>query len=131
MGVAGSGEFRAATHGIWGVLICRDELVGVCGYAYDSDHQQKSGGRKETYRFLLSVLVHAQADEQGDGIYEYHYREIVCDLDMIGLYLHAEGKGEEHGSEHRLRQPLLPAMAFPAILVSVSLCPVTGKVSQG
>ena len=105
MSLAVSRKFRAAAHGVWSIFVCRYELVGVCRNSDDSYNQQKSRSCEETAKLRASFLIYAQAYQLSQSIDEDDDREIVSYLDMVGLYLHAEGKGEKHRSEDGLRKP--------------------------
>ena len=105
MAVAVGSEFRAAAHGVWGVFVCWDELVGVGGYAYAADREQQGRCRKEVFQMGAFLLVYAKAYQKAEGIYEDDDCQIICYLDMVGLYLEAEGKGEKDGAQNGQRKP--------------------------
>ena len=111
MAVAVGGKFRAASHGVWSVLVCRDEFVGVGCDTDASDDQKQCRGCEEIPELCLLVLPYV--DQQRDCIYEYYNGKVICDLDVVCLDLHAEGECEENSSEDGLRQPFLAGECRP------------------
>ena len=105
MGVAVGREFRASTHGVWGVFVSRDELVGIGRYSDTSHNKKKSRSDEESLELYSLCLVDAETDEQCDGIDEDDNCEIICDLDVVGLDLHAESEGEECSAKDSLWKP--------------------------
>ena len=105
MAVAVGREFRTASHGVWGVLVGRDEFVGIGGYADASDRKQQGRCHKEAFQVGAPILVYAKTYQKAYGIYENHYCQIICNLNMVGLYLEAEGKGEKDGAQNGQRKP--------------------------
>ena len=105
MGVAVGREFRAATHCVWSVFICRNEFVCVGRYSYSSNHQKKSRSDEESLELYFLCLVDAETDQQCVGIDEDDNCEILCDLDVVGLDLHAEGESKEGCAQYGFRNP--------------------------
>ena len=106
MAVAVGRQFRAAAHGVWSVLVCRDELVCIGCNADDSDDKKQGGGGEEALQERASAcLVKADVYELTDCIGEDHDCKVVCDLQVISLDLHAQCECEQGCSENGLRQP--------------------------
>ena len=101
-------KFRTASHCVRSIFVSRNKFIGIGSDTDAADYKKKSGCGKETFDQRALCLVYAKADEQANGIYEYDYCEVICDLDMIRLYLHAEGEGEKDCSEDCFREPLFP-----------------------
>ncbi len=57
---------------------------------------------------MAFLFPYAKADEKPSRVNDYYYCKIVCNLDMVRLYLHAEGKGEKRRAEQRLGEPFFP-----------------------
>ena len=103
-------EFGTATHCVWGVLICRNQLVCICCNAHASDDKQESRSNEEVLQKGSFLAICTQINELSDGIGEYHDCKVICDLRMVGLYLETQSKSEEGRSKNRFWQPLLPAL---------------------
>ena len=116
MCVAVGRQFGTATHCVWRIFICRKQLVGIGRDSGHSDNQQQSRCGEEPSEFQFPVLVHAQAHKQCDYIDEDDDCQVICDLNMVGLDLHAERKGKKHSPQHCLRQP-----AFPVAVLLVAV----------
>ena len=54
---------------------------------------------------MAFLLVEAEACKQRNGIYEYDYSKVVCDLDMVGLDLHAQSHRKQHRTKNGFRKP--------------------------
>ena len=106
MGVAVGRQFRAAAHGVWSVLVCRDELVCIGSDSDDSDDKKQGGSGEEALQERASAcLVKTDVYELTDCVCEDHDCKVVCDLQVVGLYLHAQRECEQGRSENGLRQP--------------------------
>ena len=51
----------------------------------------EGGCGKEAAEHGAFLFIYADADKQRQGIYEYDYGKVICDLDMVGLDLHTQG----------------------------------------
>ena len=106
MRVAVCRKLGTATHGVWSIFVSRDQLVRIGCYTDASDDQKQGGSSEEPSEHLAFFLIDAKVHQHCNGIYEYDDRKVVCDLNMVGLDLHAERHGEKNGSQYGLRQPL-------------------------
>ena len=106
MAVAVGRQFGAAAHGVWSVFVCRNQFISIGCYAHQADDQQQGGRGEEAAKLLAAAgLVDADVDQQPYGVCEYDDGQVVCDLQVVGLDLHAERECEKGGSEDGLRQP--------------------------
>ena len=89
------GQFGAAAHGVRRIFGQGQQLVGVGGNARHSQHQQEDRCRQER----LPILGFNGMNQFYQGIEDDHDGQVVGNLLMVGLHLHAERQAEEHGSK--------------------------------
>ena len=105
MSRAAAGKFRTSAHRVFRIFVCRDQLVCVGRDSDDSYRKKESRCDEEPADQGPLLLIAAEAYEKRNHIYGNHDGQIICDLYMVGLYLHAEGECEQGGSQHGLREP--------------------------
>ena len=98
-------KLRASAHRVRSVFVCRDEFVGIRRDTDASYHQQQGGSGEETAKHDTPCFVDAQAYKQRDCVDEDDDCKIICDLHMVCLYLHAQGKCKQRCPQNGLRQP--------------------------
>ena len=91
--LCGRSELRTSPHCIWGIFISRYQLVQVGRYPDSSDCQEHGGCDEKSGSLFL--LPDAYADKHHGSIYENDDCQIIGDLRMVCLYLHAEGEGKQ------------------------------------
>ena len=83
------GQLRTASHCVRGVFVSRNKLVCI-GRNTDYAHYKQQGRCcKEPFERSPSFGVAYEMYEKRDGKDKDHDSQIVCDLDMVCLYLHA------------------------------------------
>ena len=97
----------AAAHRIRGVLHCRQELDGVGRDSGAAQHEQQARSGKEAADHRPPVLGNQQPYQQGKGVEQEHYRQIVGDLGVVGLDLKAYGQAEKGRTEQALAEEFL------------------------
>ena len=112
MAASATRKFRTSTHCVRRVFVCRNEFVGICGDSHTSNHEKKGRSGKETRNLLPFCLVNANACKNRNRIDEDHYCEIICNLNMVCLDLHAEGECEEGSAKNGLRKPFFPRFSL-------------------
>ena len=113
-------KLRSATHCVWGVFICRDELICICRDTKTA-HDKKECRRDEE-SFDKVLMMHAEVDEHCNCVYKDYDGEIIGNLDMVCLNLHAECESKEHSSKNSLRQPCFPVSVRRLIFKGCPVC---------
>ena len=104
------GKFGTSTHRVFGIFIQRCELYGICAYSCKADDQQEGGGCEEPSEGRASFLGAEQRNCKSNRIDRDHYREVICDLLVVGLDLEAQRQSEQNRTQESLRKPALPPL---------------------